>query len=83
MEGDSMAIWKPYMSIKNQETCEIEITEKIGNSGKVKRKVKIQNGKVIEKPRDVIILGKETPDGFIIEGLQLRTKRRKTHLKRS
>lgn len=78
-----MAIWKPYMSIKNQETCEIEITEKIGNSGKVKRKVKIQNGKVIEKPRDVIILGKETPDGFIIEGLQLRTKRRKTHLKRS
>lgn len=70
------------MSIKNQETCEIEITEKVGNSGKVKRKVKIQNGKVIEKPRDVDILGKETPDGFIIEGLQLKTKRRKTHVYR-
>ena len=78
-----MAIWKSYMSIKDQKTCEIEITEKVGISGKVKRKVKIQNGKVVEKPRDVDILGTETTDGFIITGLQLKTKRRKTHEKMS
>lgn len=70
-----MATWKPTMHIKNEETCELQITEKIGKSN-VKRKVIIKNGHIIEKPADVNILGKETPEGFIITGLEIIKKRK-------
>jgi hypothetical protein len=68
-------IWKPTMLIKGEQTCEMEIFEKEGE-GKISRKVKIQNGKVIEKPADVNILGNETPDGFVISGLEIVRKRK-------
>jgi len=70
-----VSIWKQPMLIKNEQTCEIEISEKDGE-GKISRKVKIKNGKVIEKPADVNILGEETPDGFIISGLEIKRKRK-------
>lgn len=69
-----MSIWKQTMLIKGEQTCEIEISEKIGE-GRISRKVKIQNGKVVDKPADVNILGEETPDGFIISGLEIVRKR--------
>ena len=58
-----------------EQTCEIKISERLGE-GRISRKVKIQNGKVIEKPADVNILGEETPDGFIISGLEIIRKRK-------
>lgn len=70
-----MSIWKQTMLIKGEQTCEIEISEKEGE-GRISRKVKIQNGKVIEKPADVNILGTETVDGFIISGLEIVRKRK-------
>ena len=70
-----MTIWNQTFLIKGEETCEMEITEKEGK-GRISRKVKIQNGRVIEKPDDVNILGEETPDGFIVSGLEIIRKRR-------
>ena len=70
-----MAIWKQTMLIKGEQTCEMEIFEREGD-GKISRKVKIQNGKVIEKPADVNILGEDTPNGFIISGLEILRKRK-------
>lgn len=69
-----MSIWKQTMLIMGEQTCEIKISE-IHGEGRISRKVKIQNGKVIEKPADVNILGEETPDGFIISGLEIIRKR--------
>ena len=70
-----MAIWKQTMLIKGEETCEIQITEKEGE-GRISRKVRIKNGRVVEKPSDVNILGEETPEGFIISGLEIVRKRK-------
>ena len=70
-----MAIWKQTMLIKGEETCELQITEREGE-GKISRKVIIKNGRVIEKPADVNILGEDTPDGFIISGLEIIRKRK-------
>ena len=70
-----MAIWKQTMLIKCEETCELQITEREGE-GKISRKVIIKNGRVIEKPADVNILGEDTPDGFIISGLEIIRKRK-------
>jgi len=36
----------------------------------------IKNGKVVEKPADVNILGEETPEGFIVSGLEIVRKRK-------
>lgn len=75
-QGDEdLAIWKQTMFIKGEETCELQITEKEGE-GKISRKVVIKNGRVIEKPADVNILGDSTPDGFIISGLEIVRKRK-------
>ena len=63
------------MLIKGEETCELQITEREGE-GKISRKVIIKNGRVIEKPADVNILGEDTPDGFIISGLEIIRKRK-------
>lgn len=48
-----------------REEIEVEIFER----GKGKEKVIIKNGKVIKKPDDIIIIGKKTPEGFIIRGI--------------
>ncbi len=70
-----MSVWKPTMLIHGEQTCEIEITEKEGE-GRIHRKVIIKNGKVVEKPSDVNILGEDTPDGFIMSGLEIVRKRK-------
>lgn len=70
-----MEKWKQTMLIKGEQTCEMEIFERDGE-GKISRKVIIQNGKVIEKPADVNILGENTPEGFVISGLEIVRKRK-------
>ncbi len=70
-----MIKWNQTMLINGEQTCEMEITEREGE-GRISRKVKIQNGKVIEKPADVNILGTNTPNGFIISGLEIVRKRK-------
>lgn len=48
-----------------REEIEVEIFER----GKGKEKIIIKNGKVIKKPDDIIIIGKKTPEGFIVKGI--------------
>jgi uncharacterized protein (DUF3084 family) len=48
-----------------REEIEVEIFER----GKGKEKIIIKNGKVIKKPDDIIIIGKNTPEGFIVKGI--------------
>jgi hypothetical protein len=62
------------MLISGEKTFEMKITEKDGK-GKISRTVVVQNGQVIEKPSDVNILGEDTPDGFIVSGLEIIRKR--------
>jgi len=69
-----MEVWKQKMIIKDEQTCELELIDKTGNS-EIKRKVIIKNGRVIEKPKDVDIIGENTPFGFEIAGLKLKRKR--------
>lgn len=65
-------IWEPGKSIKDsknlgyREDIEIEVFEK----GKEKKRVIIKSGRVIKKPDDIDIIGKYTPEGFIIKGIQ-------------
>jgi hypothetical protein len=68
------SVWKQPMLINGEQTFEMQITEKDGK-GKISRKVIIQNGQVIEKPADVNILGEDTPEGFIVSGLEIIRKR--------
>lgn len=48
-----------------REEIEFEIFER----GKGKEKIIIKNGKVVKKPDDIIIIGKNAPDGFIVKGI--------------
>lgn len=69
-----MSVWKQPMIISGEKTFEMKITERDGK-GKISRTVVVQNGQVIEKPADVNILGEETPEGFIVSGLEIIRKR--------
>lgn len=69
------SIWNQTMLIDGEQTFEMLITEQEGK-GRISRKVIIQNGKVIEKPADVNILGENTPEGFVISGLEIVRKRK-------
>lgn len=69
------SVWKQTMLIHGEQTFDMQITEKDGK-GKISRKIAVKNGRVIEKPADVDILGENTPDGFIISGLDIIRKRR-------
>ena len=69
------SIWNQTMLIDGEQTFEMLITEQEGK-WRISRKVIIQNGKVIEKPADVNILGEDTPDGFVVSGLEIIRKRR-------
>jgi hypothetical protein len=68
-------IWKQSDVINGGQTFEMEISERKGK-GRISRKVVVQNGKVIEKPADVNILGEDTPEGFIVSGLEIIRKRK-------
>jgi hypothetical protein len=69
------SIWKQPTLITGEQTFEMKITEKDGK-GRISRTVIVQNGKVIEKPSDVNILGDNTFEGFIVSGLEIIRKRK-------
>lgn len=69
------SIWKQPTVISGEQTFELLISEREGK-GRISRKVVVQNGKVIEKPADVNILGENTPEGFIVSGLEIIRKRK-------
>lgn len=69
------SIWKQPTLITGEKTFEMKITEKDGK-GKISRTVIVQNGQVVEKPADVNILGDNTPEGFIVSGLEIIRKRK-------
>ena len=70
-----ISVWKQPTIISGEKTFEMQITEQDGK-GRISRKVVVQNGRVIEKPADVNILGEETPEGFIVSGLEIIRKRK-------
>jgi hypothetical protein len=65
-------IWSPGVSIKDSKDLgfrpdlDIELFEK----GKGKKRIIIRAGRVNKKPDDIDIIGKYTPEGFIIKGIQ-------------
>lgn len=71
VDNINVDIWKKDNRIKDskdsgyREEIEVEIFER----GKGKEKIIIKNGKVIKKPEDIIIIGKNTQDGFIVKGI--------------
>ena len=60
-------VWRPGVTIKPGENAIIQLIEKRDD---FKRTVVIENGKIIDKPDDIDILGSETPFGFEIRGLR-------------
>lgn len=68
------SIWKQPTLINGEQTFEMQISE-ISGKGRISRKVVVQNGRVVEKPADVNILGEDTPEGFIVSGLEIIRKR--------
>ena len=60
-------VWRPGLTIKPGENATIQLIEKRDD---FKRTVIIENGKIIDKPDDIDILGVETPFGFEIRGLR-------------
>lgn len=48
-----------------REEIEFEIFAK----GKGREKIIVKNGKVVKKPNDIILIGKRSPEGFIIKGI--------------
>ena len=64
---DKEYIWRPGVTIKPGETATIQLIEKRDN---FERTVVIEDGKIVNKPDDIDILGVETPFGFEIRGLK-------------
>lgn len=64
-------IWQRDFRIKDskdegyREEIEVEIFER----GKGREKVIIKNGKVVKKPEDIIVIGKNSSEGFIVKGI--------------
>ncbi len=64
-------IWQKNDRIKDskdegyREEIEVEVFER----GKGREKVIIKNGKVIKKPDDIILIGKNSQEGFIVKGV--------------
>lgn len=71
VDNINVDIWRKDDRIKDskdsgyREEIEVEIFER----GKGKEKIIVKNGKVIRKPDDIIIIGKNTSSGFIIKGI--------------
>jgi hypothetical protein len=56
---------------------ELLLKENIPGKEEIKRYVKIEDGKVIEKPEDIDLIGKRTSKGFILEGLKINQEIKK------
>ncbi len=48
-----------------REEIEVEIFER----GKGREKIIVKNGKVIKKPEDIILIGKNSSEGFVVKGI--------------
>lgn len=64
---DREYIWRQGITIKPGETATIQLIEKRDDFN---RTVVIENGKVVDKPDDIDILGVDTPFGFEIRGIR-------------
>lgn len=69
--------WKKGLIIRDdygkEVTNQMMLTDR--TTGKeIKRYVEIENGKVVRKPKDVEILGENTPNGFILRGITLKNR---------
>ena len=71
MDEKEIRVWKQGVTIKPGETATIQLIEKRDN---FERTVIIEDGKVIQKPDDIDILGIDTPFGFEIRGLRRKVK---------
>jgi len=67
MDDKEIGVWRPGVTIKPGENATIQLIEKRDD---FKRTVVIENGKIVNKPDDIDILGVETPFGFEIRGLK-------------
>ena len=67
MDEKDICVWRHGVTIKPGETATIQLIEKRDN---FKRTVIIEDGKVIQKPDDIDILGVGTPFGFEVRGLR-------------
>lgn len=71
IENINVDIWQKNDRIKDskeegyREEIEVEIFER----GKGREKVIIKSGKVIKKPEDIILIGKNSQEGFIVKGI--------------
>ena len=71
IENINVDIWQKNDRIKDskdegyREEIEVEVFER----GKGREKVIIKNGKVIKKPEDIILIGKNSSEGFIVKGI--------------
>lgn len=71
IENINVDIWNKDYNIKDskdsgyREEIEVEIFER----GKGKERIIIKNGKVVKKPDDIVIIGKNMPEGFIVKGI--------------
>lgn len=71
IENINVDIWQKNDRIKDskdegyREEIEVEVFER----GKGREKVIVKNGKVIKKPEDIILIGKNSSDGFIVKGI--------------
>lgn len=71
VENINVDIWQRDYRIKDskdegyREEIEFEIFER----GKGREKLIIKNGKVVKKPDDIIVIGKHSPEGFIVKGI--------------
>lgn len=67
MDDKEIGVWRPGITIKPGENATIQLIEKRDD---FKRTVVIENGKIVDKPDDIDILGVETPFGFEIRGIR-------------
>lgn len=71
------SIWKEGLIIKDDDekrlSSEMMLIDRSGE-GRLKKYVKVEEGKVIEKPEDVDILGEIKGNKFILRGITLKNK---------
>ncbi len=71
IQNINVDIWQKHLKVKDskdngyREDIEIEIFER----GRGKEKIIIKNGKVLKKPDDIIVIGKQEQEGFVIKGI--------------
>lgn len=65
-----MDIWTSDMKLE-KKSFQIILKEIILGKEIISRLITVENGKIIEKPDNVQLLGKLTSEGFVVRGLQI------------